>query len=88
MVVMNKRGITFLYTLMVGITLVILALALAGTAKVFSDDSRTQLTCATPANDFDAGTCILLDSFKWFAVGIILFVGILILGKTYIGGSI
>lgn len=84
MVFMNKRGVVFFYTLMVGICIVILGIAFAPAIKGVVDDSMTQLTCSTPANDFDQATCWYMDMQKLLFIGGIIFVGFAIIGAKVV----
>lgn len=76
---MDKRGIVFLYYLMIGLTIIILGIALAYPTKAPIDDARTQLSCSSPANDFDTGTCYLMDGLKWLFVGGTIMLGFYVL---------
>ena len=71
---MNNSGLAFFYTFMLGISIVVLGIALAYPTQSTIDESRTNLTCSSPASDFDQATCWFLDIIKpLFAGGIILF---------------
>lgn len=81
---MNKRGVVFFYTLMVGICIIILGIAFAPAIKQVIDESMTQLTCSTPANDFDQATCWYMDMQKLAFVGGAIFIGIAVIGARVV----
>ncbi len=87
---MNKRGLVFLYTLMLGTTIIILALALAQPSKEFVDSARNseQLNCSlTNLTQWEEGTCLELDLLKPWFVGGLLIIGFLVIGaKVIVGG--
>lgn len=76
---MNKRGITLLYRLCLGMAIIVLAIALATPTKVVIDNPKSDLSCSSPANDFDQGTCWILDIIKFMLVGLLLFAGFAVL---------
>ena len=84
---MNNRGITFLYTLMLGITIIVLGIALAYPIKVVMDEKMTELTCTSPSDDWTQALCWGLDITKPALTGLIIFIGIAVLtAKSIIGG--
>lgn len=78
--VMNNRGMTFFYTLMVGVCIVILGLAFAPAIMQVTSTAMTELTCSTPANDFDQATCWYMDINKVMFVGGVILVGFAVIG--------
>lgn len=84
MVLDNKKGIVFFYTLMLGISIVILGIAFAPAIKGVIDDAMTNLTCSTPSNDFDQATCWYLDMTKVLFVGAIILIGLAVIGAKVI----
>lgn len=84
---MNNKGITFLFFLMLGTTIIVLGLALARPIKDFVDDARTAMNCAAPADKYYEATCYALDIMKFLITGVIILVGIAVIGaKKIIGG--
>ena len=81
---MNKRGFVFLYTLMVGICIVILGIAFAPAIKQVIDNAMLELTCSTPANDFDQATCWFMDTQKVLFVGAVIFIGLAVIGAKVV----
>ena len=79
---MDKKGIVFLYRLMLGVALLVLAIGLAYPTKAPIDESRTNLTCSNPANDFDQATCWILDGIKFLFVGAMIFLSFYIMFKV------
>ena len=78
---MNKSGIVFLYRLMLGITIIILGIALASPTKTVIDEVMTDFSCSAPASDFVQAACIGVDIIKFMFVGGVIFIGFLIMTK-------
>ena len=87
--VMNKHAQVFFYTLMLGILVLILALALAGPIKEVVDSTRNQST-SQPGLDcsnssisiFKKGACVVSDlSLFQFIGGLIFIAGAIISAK-------
>lgn len=62
---MNKRGLTFFYTFMLGTLLIVLGIALFTPIKNVMDENRTNLTCSSPASDYDQALCWGFDILKF-----------------------
>jgi len=78
---MNQKGQIFGYAVMLSMTLLVLALALSPTIKMFTDDARNDtvgdhigLNCSSEdLSNFDKGTCVIVDfSQAYFIIGILL----------------
>jgi len=88
---MNNNGQVFFYTIMLGIILIVLALALAGPVKDIVDSARNETTdegqfglnCTNPElSNFDKGTCIVSDlSIFHYISGIIFIAGSIITAR-------
>lgn len=78
---MNRKGITFLYNIMLGTIIIVLALALFYGTKVPIDEARTNAQCIAPASDYDEAFCALLDITKFVFPGALLFIGIYVLTR-------
>lgn len=76
----NNKGQVFFYTLMVGVCIVILGMAFAPAIMQVTRDAMDNLTCDTPANDFDQATCWYMDINKVMFVGGIILVGFAVIG--------
>lgn len=85
---MNNKAQTIFYTFMLGIVIIILALALAPAVKISVDDARNTTTdsrqgldCENNSiSDFDKSTCITTDmSIPYFVLGIIA-IGLIVIG--------
>lgn len=85
---MNRSGVTFLVTLMLGVVVMILALAFAPVVNEFNDDSRNTTTrdgaagldCTNSSiSDFDNAACVGSDITTAAFVGILLAVGLAII---------
>ena len=84
--VLNKRGITFLYSLMLGLCIIILGIALASPTKEIINQYMNDATCSSPANDFTQGLCWLMDGFKPLIIGAFIFIGLAVLVAKNLGG--
>lgn len=92
---MNKRGITFFLTMMLGISIIILGLALAPVIKDFNDDARNTTTLDgangldcnnTSISDFQSATCLANDVTTYAFGGLLIAIGLgVILGKIMWG---
>lgn len=80
----NKRGIVFFYTLMVGVCIIILGIAFAPAIKQVIDNAMAELTCSTPANDFDQASCWYMDMQKMLFIGGVIFIGIAVIGAKVV----
>jgi hypothetical protein len=87
---MNKRGSVLFYSLMLGITVLVLALALASPTKTFIEDARNQtvgdtigLDCDNSSiSNFDKATCVATDiTLPYFIGGLIFIAGALVTAK-------
>jgi Trk-type K+ transport system membrane component len=87
---MNKQGQIIFYGLMMGIVLIILALALAYPLRQSTDiamnsssDTNLGMDCSNESiSDFDKITCYATDLTPFYFVGIIIMIGgIFFLGK-------
>lgn len=90
---MNNKGIGFFYTLMLGVTIIILGLALNTPIKQFVDSARNETTllgsdgmnCTNPEiTNFDDATCTALDMIKFLGGGILILIGIVVIGAKII----
>jgi len=90
---MNKKGQVFFLTIMLAITIIILALALAPVLKENSDIARNVTTGDTIGLDcsnssistFDKANCMAVDMFNPYFIGfLILLAGGLIASKIYL----
>lgn len=84
---MNNRGLVFLYTYMLGMLIIVLGIAFATPIKQVIDDSMNsnELTCSSPASDFDQALCWTLDILKFAYTGFVVFIGLAIMvARRYI----
>ncbi len=89
---MEKKGQVFFFTLMLGITFIVLALALAGPTRSFIDSYRANITdegqpgldCQNDSiSNFDKGACIVTDlSIFHFIGGLIFLAGAVITARA------
>jgi hypothetical protein len=82
---MNKKGqaAAWSYGFMIGITLIVLALALAPTLKSFVDSAMGETTadfigldCDTTDNNFVKGVCVITDFSLFYFIAALLFIGV------------
>jgi len=88
---MNNNGQVFFYTLMLGILVIVIALALAGPVKDIVDSARNQTTdegqlgldCSNSSiSTYDKGACIISDlSIFHFISSLIFIAGAVITAK-------
>lgn len=92
---MNKQGQLVLFGLMLSLTIIILAVALATPIRDFTIISMNQtdgdtigLDCDNVSiSDFDKGTCVIVDSFNWFFVGTLVALGGAVIGAKILFGG-
>ena len=85
---MNKKGITFFYTLMLGITIIVLGLALASPIKEQVDTTRTNMNCTSAdLSIYDEATCVGYDVLKPLITGGIIFIGFAVISAKIIFGG-
>jgi Trk-type K+ transport system membrane component len=89
----NKKGQVLFYSLMLGITILIVALSLAFPVKQQVDSIRNTTTldgsqgldCTnTSISNFDKGTCIVADLTIFHFVGGLIFIALAVLGAKII----
>jgi len=83
---MNKRGSTAFLLLMLGVVILVLAIALASPINTVVQESREtgQLNCSDDSIDsFKKGACIISDAYSPYFIGILI-----ALGAGLIGGGI
>ena len=87
---MNKRGLIAIYALMLGLCIIILALALAPSGRDFVDsamnvssDNSIGLDCSNSSiSDYDSAGCIAVDfTLPFFFGGILLLGGLVLTAK-------
>jgi hypothetical protein len=90
---MNKRGQLIFYGMMMGIAIIVMALALAPTIKTFSDGARNEtdviggqgLNCTSSLiNDYDKGACILVDLINPYFIGALICIAVIIITAKFI----
>lgn len=84
----NKKGITMLYTLMLGITIIVLGLAFASPIKQFCDTARTEMNCTSAdLSIYDDATCTGYDLLKVLITGGIILIGVAVIGAKIVFGQ-
>lgn len=81
--VLNKNGQVFFYSLMLGILIIVIALALAGPVKdtvdsarnLTTDEGQTGLDCTNSSiSNFDRATCVVADLTIFHFIGGLIFI--------------
>ena len=87
---MNNRGQVIFVTLMIGLTIAILALALAPSLQTFTDDARNASTNSSVGLDcdndsisnFNKAACVVTDiSLPYFIGFLLLLAGAVVVGR-------
>ncbi len=84
---MNNKGQVWGYAIMLSLTLLVLALALAPAVKNFADDAmnetvgdRIGLDCDNASiSNFDKGTCVITDFSQAYFIGGILLIALAVI---------
>lgn len=78
---MNKQGQVMVYGIMLGLVIIILALALAPAVGSFTNGARNEtsgdnigLNCSTTTSNFDKATCVITDLTLFYFIGGLIFV--------------
>jgi len=91
----NYRGQSWAYGMMLGLTIIILALALSPIGKEFVDNTMNSTTgdvlgldCSNESiSSFTKGTCVITDfSIAYFFGGLIFIGGAVVVAKLTFGG--
>lgn len=92
----QRKGQAVFLSLMLGIVILVLALAFAPALRQFTSEARAPTTttsvgldCSNSSiSDFDKSTCVLVDlNLPYFILGVIGIAFIVILAKIAFGGS-
>jgi len=80
---MNKKGSIIFYSLMLGLTIIVLALALAPPIQDFTDDALSDLDCdSVSISQFDKAACVVVDlNLFYFAGSLLLIGGVIVTAK-------
>jgi cellobiose-specific phosphotransferase system component IIC len=92
---MNNKGQTIFYGLMLGITILVLALALSPAVRDFTTGAMNDtvsdtigLNCSGTTDNFIKATCIVTDMSLFYFIGILVFMaGAVVTAKFLIGGG-
>lgn len=92
---MNKQGVAFFLTMMLGISIIILGLALVPVIKDFNEDARNTTTLDgaggldcnnTSISDFQSAACLSNDVTTYGFGGLLIAIGLaVIVGKVIWG---
>lgn len=90
---MNERGFVALFTVMVAVAIIILALALAPVVKTFVDNSRNGTTwdgtsgldCSnTTISEFDKASCTAVDIYNPVFFGVLIAIAGAVIGAKVV----
>lgn len=91
---MNKRGSVLFYGLMIGISIFVLALALAPSVAEFTNGARNEtgefggLNCTGTDSNFIKATCIVTDLSLFYFIGFLIFIaGVVVTSKFFFGSG-
>ena len=87
---MNNKGQVFFYTFMIGITIIVLALAFAFPVKQATETARgnstgdfTGLNCSSPPDAYHRAACLITDiTMPYFIIGLLAIGGAVIGAKV------
>ena len=75
---MNNKASVLIYGLMLGLTVIITALALAPTVQEFTDNAMnsTDLNCSNDSiSNFDKAACVAVDLNLFYFIGALILIG-------------
>lgn len=78
LIISNNKGQALFYSFMLGVVIIILALALAGPVKSFVDTARNSdnLDCDNAGiSNFDRAACVVADLTLFHFIGGLIFIG-------------
>jgi len=90
----SKHGSVVIYTLMIGLVIFVIALALAPIVKNLTDTARNEtsgdtvgLDCSNESiSNFDKAACVATDLTQFYYIGALIFIGgIIITAKVVFG---
>lgn len=85
---MNKKASILIYGMMLGLVVLILALALAPSTTLFASTSMTSLDCSNESiSNFDRATCYVIDLSPFYFIGGLIFIGGAIVTSKILFGS-
>ena len=91
---MNNRGSVLFYGFMLGVTILVLALALAPAIGQFTSNAMNNstasigLNCTTTSDNFVKAACIVTDVGQFYFIGALIFIaGVVITARYYFGGG-
>jgi hypothetical protein len=87
---MDNKGSVIIYGIMLGLTIIILALALAPSVQEFTEEARNStsgMDCSNSSiSNFDKATCVVTDlNLFYFIGGLIFIAGSVIIAKVVFG---
>jgi len=90
---MNNKGSVLFYGFMLGITILVLALALAPAVGQFTTNAMNNTTdgvglnCSTTSSNFVKAACVVVDMGQFYFIGALIFIaGVVITARYYFGG--
>ncbi len=84
---MNKKGSVQLLGLMLGMVIVVMALALAGPLQEVNSVARSGYDCGNSSiSNFDKGACLITDLTMPYYIWALLLLAIVIMGAKFVFG--
>lgn len=79
---MNNKGQVFFYGMMLGLVIIVLALALAPSVRDFTESAMNDtvgdtlgLNCTSTDSNFIKATCVVVDISIFYVIGTLLLIG-------------
>ena len=79
---MNNKGQIFFYGMMLGLVIIVLALALAPSVRDFTESAMNDtvgdtlgLNCTSTDSNFIKATCVVVDISIFYVIGTLLLIG-------------
>lgn len=83
----DKGGSVMLFSLMLCVTIIVLALAFAPGIKSAVDSAMTSMSCSTETDIYILGACIVVDLFNPYFIAILFGIAATVLGAKIISGE-
>ena len=83
---MNKKAQALFYTLMLGVSILVLAVSLASPTKYFINQTTYEMNCTS--SDIDDGTkasCYGYEIVFWFFIALLVGIGFVVIGSKIVG---
>ena len=84
----SKRASVLLYTMMLGLLVILLALFLAPGVQDFTTQAMTDMNCSSSLiSNYDKATCTVIDLNLFYFIGALIFIGgLIVTARVMFGG--